>query len=615
MKISFTPVINNTKAVNNITKKETNIVPNNNEKEIQKNSVSELIGRSQTVSFKASTFPGARFTEHSWVERSEDKKKIFNKLVCDNETGDRTHLKTDRYGNFVGRDEYYIQQKSRIVSTIDDNGISTITTLTPTTKTQERLDSENRPILVAHTDAQGNKRVEITDYNRGRMVVRETIQGQEQPLRVFDIRTGKEVQSGSLVIDRRYDQTTGTFITENIITKDVLKREKLTPKGFVLSQTIYFPETGMIKTHKEFNKQIDAYEISTYSGTEGNPISTFVIESRDQRKKQVKTYEADGKTLYSNILYIKKKNSDEVASETKFKGDSQIIEQKIVYGKAAGRIEYYYSEEPNIPRCSLEYDKNGTQKCETYYALDGKTPTLINVFKEDGSIVQSLYNKEGNVYRAKYFTANKQLEYLEEFDPDSQALKHSVSFNLENGNRTITIYDEEYETAYKQTVTTKDGLVLVQTIFHPDGETPQYIKRFRKDRSYTITEYNEKGIKLKSKDYNADGTKRIKDSQPSQTTSVEQKTQTNEKEEEFLRRIVKGMEKEENINKTLTESDWTRLTQILELNDSNMIKQMEPQTCRSLVLKFHPEHSTETTKIRNQQIFKIINALYKGQNS
>lgn len=614
MKISFTPVINNTKAVNNTIKKETNTVPNNNVKEIQKNSVAELIGRSQTVSFKSAKFPGERFTEHSWVERSEDKKKIFNKLVCDNETGDRTHLKTDRYGNFVGRDEYYIQQKSRIVSTIDDNGISTITTLTPTTKTQERLDAENRPILVAHTDADGNKRVEITDYNRGRMVVRETIQGQEQPLKVFDIRTGKEVFNGSLVIDRRYDQTTGTYITENIITKDVLKREKLTPKGFVLSQIIYFPATGMVKTHKEFNKQLDAYEISTYSGTEGNPLSTFVIESRDQRKKQVKTYETDGKTIYSNILYIKKKNSDEVASETKFKGDSQIIEQKIVYGKAAGRVEYYYSEEPNVPRCSLEYDKNGAQKCETYYALDGKTPTLINVFKEDGSIVQSLFNKEGNVYRAKYFTSNKQLEYLEEFDPNTQALKHSVSFNLENGNRTITVYDEEYETAYKQSVTTKDGLVLSQTIFHPDGETPQYVKRYRKDRSYTITEYDEKGIKVKSRDYNADGTKRTKNSQTNNTTSVEQNTQTNEKEEEFLRRLVKGIEKEENINKTLTESDWIRLAQIFELNAPNIIKKMEPQTCRSLVLKFHPEHSTETTKIRNQQIFKIITALYKGQN-
>ena len=510
MKISLTPAFNNTKITSKEIKKQAISAQNNDIKEIPQSSISETIGRSQLISFRANNFPGERFTEYSWDERNDAKKKILNTLVCDNETGDRTHIKTDKNGNFIGSDEYYVQRNSRKVTILDDSGISTITTLTPTTKTQEKLDSENRPIVYAHSDAEGNKRVEVTDYRRGRKVVKETIKGKEQPLRVFNIDTGEEVTSGPLVVDKKYDKESDTYITENIVTKSVLKREKTTPKGFLLSKTIYFPETTLIKTQIDYIKDNDSYETRTYSGTENNPLVSLVIEPRDKSTQQVKIYEDDGNTIFSNILYIRKRNSEEVASEIKYKGDSEIIEERIVYGKAGARTEFYYSETPNIPTCSLEYDKNGTRIAETYFAKDGKTPTIRNEFKEDGSTVNFKFNEEGKLTKTRYFTSQNKLEYMEIFDPKTEALRYSISFNLENENRTITIYDEEYETAYKQTVATKNGLTLSQTIFHPDGETPQYIRRYRKDRSYTISAFDEKGIKLGVKDFNADGTQRKK---------------------------------------------------------------------------------------------------------
>ena len=617
MKISFTPAINNTKAINKTPSQKGITIPNNNVKEIQRNSIAELLGRSQTVSFGAHNAYNGSFLEHSCVEKQGLGKFIKEQILFDRKTGNMTHVITDRYDNLISRDEYYPQKGSQIRTTLDSNGVFTITTITPTTKTVEKSDSENRPFMLAHTDAEGNKRVEMTNYKRGRMVVKETIKGEEQPTKVINLNTGKEVTSGPLVIDRRYDEETDTYITENIVTKDVLKRERLAQNGFVLSQTIYFPETGMVKIQKDYKQEIDSYEIRTYSAREGNPLETLVIESRDKIEKQVITYEEDGKTVQSNILYIKKKNSNELESEVKFKGDTKIIEQRIIYGKAGARTEYYFAEEPNIPRCALQYDKNSNQKSETYFGLDGKTPTLKNEFREDGSIVQSRHNKVGQITETRYYTSNKQIEYLEKFDPESQALISSISFNLENGNRTITIYDTEYETAYKQMVTTKDNVVLSQTIFHPDGETPQYIRRYRKDRSYTITEYDAKGSKIDVKDYNADGTKRTTQKQTAnkQTQAIGQDKKTAEKEEEFLRRLTKEINNGNDINKVLSESDWSRLAQIFGVNNSKSIKALTPETCRSLVLKFHPNSANETTKIKHEQLFKIITSLFKGQNS
>ena len=616
MKISFTPPIY-TKAENKGSNKQVTTNPNQNRPQIPMSEQSD--NSSSTPVNGASSFPGNRFTEYFWTEKNASNRRVYNQLVCDNETGDRSHIKTDKNGNFIGSDEYYRKQKSRITTTIDENGISIITTLTPTTKTQERLDQENRPIILAHTDANGNKRVEITDYARHRMVIKETTQGGDEQTRVINIATGKEVTAGPLVIDRRYDKETNTYITENIVTKDILKKEQFSPKGLLLSQIIYFPETGQIQVQKEYNAELDSYEIKTYSKSEGYPLATFVIESRDKTQQHVKTYEADGTTIHSNILYLRKKNSDKIETEIKFKDDTEIIEQEIVYGKEKARKEYYFYEEPNVPKCMLLYGKDGTTRIsETYYQKDGETIAYKNTFKDDGSVIQSLYNAEGKKRQIRYFDAQEQIKFLEDIDPETGALKHTVSFDHKNGTETITSYDEDYELPFKQTIRTKDKIVLAQSIFHPDGKTPQYIRTYNNDRSYVDTEYNEKGEEIKSESFNADGTKKIKQKKSNQKTTtaktVQTQTQQNEKEEEFLRRLVKNIEKED-INKSLTDAEWKRLAQIFGLDDPNMIKNMEPQTCRSIVLKFHPNNSTNATKIRDQEIFKIITALFKGQNS
>lgn len=511
MKISFTPAINNTKAVNKSLNKQKVTNPNNNNvKEMPKGSVAELLGRSQTVSFGAKNVFNGNFLEHSCVEKQGLNKLVKDQILFDRTTGNMTHIITDKDDNLISRDEYYPKKGSQIRTTLDENGISTITTITPKTKTVEKLDEDNRTILVAHTDEEGNRRIETTNYKRHRMVVREVIKGVEQQTKVYDIDTGKEVTSGPMVIDRKYDQATGTYTTQNIITKDVLRKEQYSPRGVLLSQTTYFPQTGTVRIQKEYNAETDSYETSTYSREEGNPLVTFENETRNGKEKQVITYEADGKTIHSNILYIKKKHSDEIGSEIKYRDNSKIIEQKIVYGKANERTEYYYADEPNVPRCALAYGQNGSRLSETYFAKDGKTPALRNSFKEDGSIIQTQYSKEGKKSQIRHYTAQKQIKYVEELDTKTQALKFSVAFNLENGNKTITSYDEDYELPYKQTVKNKNGVVLKQTIFHANGETPQYTKRYRNDRSYMITEYDEKGVKIKSEDFNADGTKRTK---------------------------------------------------------------------------------------------------------
>ena len=61
----------------------------------------------------------------------------------------------------------------------------------------------------------------------------------------------------------------------------------------------------------------------------------------------------------------------------------------------------------------------------------------------------------------------------------------------------------------KDTVTNKD-VVMERVFYHENGQVPRKVIKFNKDRSYSVTCYDEAFKVLSAKEYTADKTPRIK---------------------------------------------------------------------------------------------------------
>lgn len=501
MKITFTPSLNNKINKQTILNKN-NLISNTSSQnyELPKSSMAEVLGRVQAISFKGINTVEGSYVEHTCTERNGINGITIEHIIYDKKTGNYTHKICDKDDVVIRREDYYPSKKTEIITTYDKDGTVTIEKTSPDKKIIEKYDSENRKIYV-QTSTDTVIETEQIDYKRGRKVIDITDHDIKQPTMVVNLETGN-LEFGDLAIDRIYDKKTNTYITQNIVTKAIHKKEIFDEQGDLKSLTEYNPTTGSILIEKLFD---NGYEEHKYTGeTENKPISSIYV-SADGLEKEVVLYAQDGETVINHEIFLNKKNGT-LGEKTIFNANNIMIE-KIYYGKEDARTRNIFDETTTKRKSKQEYNRYGELTSETIYYPDGKSQKGKKVINKDGTITLISYNQDGIETQRKHYDSKKQLELIEIYDTDSNSLAKTIAYDIETGNKTITTYEEEYETPYKEMVVNKDGAILSQTIYHADGKTPEHVRKFNKNRSYIETSYDENGRRISQQKYNADGTK------------------------------------------------------------------------------------------------------------
>lgn len=500
MKVTFTPALNNKLVQKKKYHSENNLPECKNITELPKHSMTEVLGKTQALSFKGTNTIEGNYVEHTCTEKSSIYGTITEHIIFNKKNGNYTHRITDKNGGVIRSEEYNPSQEKEVITTYE-NDIATITTTTPTITTIEKLDSENRRIYFEEIIGDSVK-TEETDYARGRKIINHKVNDALlHPTKVIDLATGESVTEGSLVIDTFYDEKNREYTTKNIVTNRVHKKEQVDENGKQIYSIEYNPQTGLIVKDKRFGNE---YIEDTYTGKEPNRLVSTLFISADGREKEIAFLDEDGETIISHIKYLHGKDG-RVEQEIKFNG-SQVITEKIFYGKAGNRTHHFYNEQTCNKKSTKEYDKTGKLTSETLYYEDGKTIKAVKEINKDGSFTVISYNEDGIEKRRNYYDNNKNLLSTELYDVSTNSLEKTVQYDLKTGNKTITVYDEEYEMPMAQAITTKDDKILSQTVFYEDGKTPRFKREYNKDRSYTEFAFNEKGKVIGTKKFNANGT-------------------------------------------------------------------------------------------------------------
>lgn len=638
MKISFNPSIGYINEKKNINIKNSAVTNTNQYNEIQKNSLAELIGRSQTVSFGAiNKFQGAIF-EHTCQEKFGFGEKDVIKYNKQN--GCLRHEIYDINNNLTRVEEFFPSQSSEVITTFDENGGKTVETTTPEFNDVEKYDIKNREIYLKHEDSDGSVYIKETDYKRQRCVYKEQKSScPAEQIMVIDLKTNQSVTTGELVIDKRYDEKTNTYITENIITKQTLETEQRRSNGALQRYVQFVENSGLVQREINYHPATGGYCEQIYTGYGQNNLVKVILTSKDEKKEQVIEYKEDGKTVKSNVVYTKNRNG-EVNSATILVGLTEKINYKEVYYD-----DYYtktqYNDSPNVPRVEETFaSKDNSIISRIIFYEDGKKKYKIEEYNNDDSFIRTTLSNRGRKLKAEYVEADGFTRIIEEFDDKTGCRSKFTCFDKRSGYSEVTSYNLETGNAIKTETYNNKKELEEQIYFREDGETPSRKRTFNFDGSYKEIIFNNDGTIKSQVEYDKYGQKKVNNSRKNwnnqqrysyqqrragSTNSTYQTASTKvriENDNDFMDRISKviskSTEKDGKVvslfrKSDLTDSDWERLSKLININDVQIVKNMDKTTYRNLSKQFHPDLNLDKSaeeQDKAKKLFQIIQGIY-----
>lgn len=640
MKISFNPSVSYINAEKNIkTQKHTATSPNQYN-EIPRNSMAELIGRSQTVSFGAINKTQGPIFEHTCQEKFGLGEKDV--IQYNKQTGCLKHEIYSSNGNLKRVEEFFPAEKSEVITTFGDDGVKTIKTSTPDLFGIEKYDSRDREIYLRHEDANGTIYTRETDYKRKRCVHREQKASYlPEQVMVIDLRTGRSVTSGELVTDERYDEATNTYITENIVTKQILKTKQERSNGALQRYVEFVEGSGLIKKEIDYHPATGGYAERVYTGQGRNNLAKVILTSRDARKEQVIEYEADGRTIKSNIIYTKNRNGETNSATILVGLTEQINYKENYYDGYFTRIQY--NDNPNVPRVEETFDsQDNSIISRVIFYDDGKRKYQVEDYNEDNSLDRITYNHRGRQVKREYIQANGFVGLIEEFDERTGYRSKLTQFDERSGYCSVTSYNPETGSKQQTEKYNRKKELEEQIFFYEDGKIPAKKRTFNFDGSYKETTFYEDGTVKSEAEFDKYGRKKVynnrrtwnRDYQQSYSyqqrstgsaTGTSQTTNSRvhvENDNDFMDRISDVVNKSTERNgrvvslfsKTdLSDSDWERLSKLINISDVQVIKNMDKATYRQLSKQFHPDLNLDKSpeeQAKAEKLFRIIQGIY-----
>lgn len=560
--------------------------------DLPKNSLSELAGRYQVSFAGTNKYSGSVFT-HDCAELMGTKEHIeYNK-----ENGSFVHSVTARDGSLKKREEFFPLEGKEIITRAIDDHTEVVTRVKGSGEKRELFDEYGRQVLLKVIDER-NDTIKIidTDYQRNRMV-KTDIKAGEKNVSVFDLNTNQQVFTGDLVKDRKYDNKTGCFVTTNIITGQVLKIEKFSSNKKLIAMTEFFDGVDIPSRKITYDSRNDKYTDITYFETGAKKL--YSVISKDGEEEFLVEFLKDGKTEKSRMrnYYDLKGN---LTGQTIYIPGSSIISEYIDYGEN-DVTTYFYKDRPNV--AMRAETRNGDRLIsEAFYYEENGRMSSERIYNDDGSYSDICYTKQGINNQTYFFSPSGQLLSAIEFDQITGKKICYVEVNPVSKEIKETQYDKNTGNVSKVTFFSKNKKVKEVILFYPDGNTPRIRKEYHKDGSYTATKYDEFGNILKRGVFNADGTPKAEGPKRQQSVREEEAQLT---DKDFLNKIS-GIVSQLTGNFRLSDEQFARLSEIIGVNDFEMVKHMDKATYRNLAKKYR-----ETDKL----VFSIINNIYHSPNN
>ena len=616
MKIQAATPINNI-SIHKVQKNE-NITTSNNpikSDSILSNSLSEAIGRSQLVSFSGENRIKGPVFEHSCSEFLGDKENIY----YNKQDGSFRHTVVGRDGQLKRQEEFYPQERKEITTKVI-NGIKTTTTISPYMHKIERYNEDGEQIFYEKIDSSSKETI-ITDFEVGRRIISKEKNGIKS-VQVIDLKTNSTVTTGDLVLQRVYDEKTDSYITENIITGQILKREKFRPNNKYDSIIEYSPRTGKVIREYMYDAKTGGYFDCTYY--ESGARKRLVKLSRDGRKENTYDFLKDGKTILRHILLEMDKKGN-LQCETVYIPGTDLIDTQTFYEEESC-TKYFFKRTPNIPH-SAEHYQDGKLVEEIKFQKDGESYEYSKEYKQNGSVIENFFNRNGDKIHSKFYTSDNFLYQYAEYNPKTDELIRTVDFDRLSGNIKETIYDERTGYAKKIILSDANGRTKEINEFFI-GTTKLKLKiEYNPDGSFLYTRFDETGAVLRRDEYNADGTKKYykqsgsgRQNYGNYSYNTGSKSSTHKEtvlsEEEVIEHILNVTSSTGKSISEITPKEWAKLAEILEIENPNDLMSLDKETYRRLSKKFHPDlQQGEAQKAYGEKLFKIIHNLYNCKMS
>lgn len=647
MKISFNPAVNYAQAqkVNNKAKLATN--PTVDNKEIQKNSMAELLGRCQTVSFGAVNRMQGNNLVHECKDGLFGGKESIN---YNKENGSLKHEIYDKYGYLVRRSEFFPQKGTEIIMEVDEDGNETTTTTTPNYREEITVDADKRQTYKDYEEfATGRHQNIETDYRRNRTVVREKAGFHSpQQIMVVDLRTNRAVTSGKLVYDTGFNEDKGVEETINIITGQIVKTRQENAKGQLIREVEYFDGApGIIKREVNYDASKGKYTEAIYSDERPHNLQQLKITSKNNKEEQIIKYAADGMTVTSNVLY---RPNSEVHFDTK---TGLIDYERTFTSKTYSDI--VYNQAPNVPSHTEKYSRKTNAKLsETYYFEDGKTVASYREFATGGSSTLKKYTKNKRITEIRFIDNRNKVTQIDEYNPDTRIIFQSTKFES-NGYQRVTEFDV-YGERYRVSVYDENKKERERITYAEDGKTKTERIIFHEDNSYTKITFDENGYEKTRDEFDEFNRRKTTANSGQQghqyryqrrqqssgyqgyysgannwwedyfksqgaqgAQGASQKTRV-ESEDDFIKRVSKTVgnsytDKNNHVislfrKSDLSDSDWKRLSEIVGMSDAKSVRDMDKPTYRKLMMKYHPDVNKEKNA---EELYKIINGIFDIQ--
>ncbi len=616
MKIQAATPINNI-SIHKVQKNENIITSNNPTKSdsILRNSLSEAIGRSQLVSFSGENRIKGPIFEHSCSEFLGDKENIY----YNKQDGSFRHTVVGRDGQLKRQEEYYPILNKEIVTKVND-GEKTITTKTPSMFRTEKYNENGKQIYFEESTPSGKKMI-ITDFEIGRRIIAQETNGKNF-IQVIDLKTNLPVTTGDLVLQRFYDKETDSYLTENLITGQILKKEKYRANNKYDSVIEYAPGTGNVTREYVYDPKSGGYFDSTYYDTGAR--KKLVKTSKNGRKKDIYKFAQDGKTILSRVI-LEFGKYDKLECETVYIPGTDIIDRQTVYGEEVC-TKYKFRKSPNVPQSAENYI-DGRLVEEIKFQKDGETYEYSRQYKEDGAFRDNFYNRYGYKTHSKSYTADNFLYQYAEYNPDTEYAIRSIDYDKLTGTRKETLYDEKTGYAKKIILSDANGRTKEINEFFIGTTNLKSKIEYNADGSFLYTRFDETGAVLGRDEYNADGTKKYYNQSGSgrqnygnysYTTGSRSSThkETALSEEEVIEHILNVTSSTGKSISEITPKEWAKLAEILEIENPNDLMRLDKETYRRLSKKFHPDlQQGEAQKAYGEKLFKIIHNLYNYKMS
>lgn len=639
---------NDNKKINSENKPVTNV----NITSLTKDSLSEAIGRSQVVTFKGINRSDTINFKHTCSDDNRDEEINYNKT-----TGVFTHIVKDLDGKVVLSEVFNPQEHTQNVVKTDKNGNTTriITTIDGEKRITD--DAKGRRLYYREDNfANQTTHEEITEYDNGRAIINDT--GSDNVLRtqVFDLKRKAYVTSGPLVIATKTDPYKNIRTTYNLITKDVLKKEKLDKNGGCIEYHEYSEKTGYLTNEGYLLKNGDWEEIE-YRNAYPNTMETRTIFAKNRKSQMLYEYNVDGKTEKRKSGEIYRTASDSfpisvINYMTNVPRD--IILSRIDYdsedkSKKSYTISDYNPNPNNNVKVKAQMVFDGVVIEDIKYAPDGNHFEYTIEYFQNGSRVETEYTGRNRKVKERKFSPSnfllKEVYYTNKiiFDRVARTIERDPQTGV---SRDIFFYDSGKKQYVK--VCDENGDIAYEENFRPNG-TIERTKQYYTDGTAEEKIYDENGDYVQTRHYNKNGDRddyfhrrgntnssqrssgsTNKDSYSGKTNSnyggsnqnyysydygtqytqrTKEKSSTVETDEQLLKKVADYCAGQK--FSSISENDWIGLGRILDV-EPDRLKNMTRQDYRKFALKFHPDvnSSPEAT-----EIFCILNALYGKNNS